>query len=26
MGSFCENHCEANKQGMMILDNIVFEK
>jgi hypothetical protein len=23
---FCENHCEANKQGMMILDNIVFEK
>jgi hypothetical protein len=23
---FCENHCEANKQGMMILDNLVFEK
>jgi hypothetical protein len=23
---FCENHCEANKQGMVILDNIVFEK
>ncbi len=23
---FCENHCEANKQGMVIVDNIVFEK
>ncbi len=23
---FCENQCEANKQGMVILDNIVFEK
>ena len=23
---FCEGPCEANKQGMVILDNIVFEK
>jgi hypothetical protein len=23
---FCENHCQENKQGMVILDNIVFEK
>lgn len=23
---FCENHCEANKEGMLILDNLVFEK
>jgi hypothetical protein len=23
---FCENHCQENRQGMVIVDNIVFEK
>lgn len=23
---FCENHCQENRQGMLILDNVVFEK